>query len=144
MLSSFFFFLNNIHKSNIPQSRLALGHEMENLCYKTHLLLLKAERCAGEIGTVWQHFKHRGDKIYLAGIQYKTKIEHQCYSAILKQTTLIRCFEVKPIFSSAFSWIIDPLSSLNGMAGSCSKWTSGYNIYIIKYALHLAIKHVCV
>lgn len=49
MLSSFFFFLNNIHKSNIPQSRLTLGHEMENLCYKTHLLLLKAERCAEKL-----------------------------------------------------------------------------------------------
>lgn len=97
-----------------------------------------------ETGTVWQHFEHGGDEICLSGIQYKTKIEHQFYNIILKQTTVIRCFEVKPIFSSAFSWIIDPLSPLNGLVSSCSKWTSDYNIYIIVYPLHLAIKRVCV
>lgn len=49
MLSSFFSFSTTYTKAISPQSRLALGHEMENLCYKTHLLLLKAERCAEKL-----------------------------------------------------------------------------------------------
>lgn len=100
MLSSFFFFLNNIHKSNIPQSRLALGHEMENLCYKTHLLLLKAERCAEKL-VQYDNILNTEETRFI-WLVYNIKQKSNT-NAILKQTTLIRCFEVKPIFSSSFS-----------------------------------------